>query len=109
MATITVQTKDGPVSVDEDQIEAWGGEILDAPAPEAPAPEAPAPEAPAPEAPAPEAPAPEAPAPKRKPKTKATDIAPAPVEGKFMLVDQDGKQFGDELYDSADAALEAMT
>jgi hypothetical protein len=84
MATITVETKNGPVLVDEDQISAWGGEIIDAPATDAP---------------------------KRKTKPVApvaTDIAPAPIEGKFMLVDQDRKQFGDELFDSADAALEAM-
>lgn len=83
MATVTVQTKNGPVLVDEDQIEAWGGEVVA-----------------------------EKPEPKRKPKPSTPDLVASDVvsteDGKFMLVDQNGNQFGETLFDTADAALQAM-
>lgn len=91
MAVVTVQTENGPVLVDEENIEAWSGKpaseftlVGDA-----------------------------APKPKRGKKTAdAPDVPKAEnvvknEDGKFYLVDANNVQVGDAVYETEEAAWEA--
>ncbi len=82
MPVIEVQTANGPVLVDEDGIEAWGGQVIA-----------------------------EQVKPKRGKAAQATN-APADfkaVEGGFVLVDAEGAQVGSQVFATEEEALAAIT
>ena len=83
MSLITVNTPGGPVLVDEDGVEAWGGKVL----PDA--------------------------KPKPKGKARAVNVEAKAVNVEmvddiFVLVDADGEQVGEQQFETIEAAIEAL-